>query len=394
MLKRKILLFSLFSFLLLSGCGNLWDWLGFDHSSATTPSGERMWTVMVYIAADNNMGDVAQYNINQMESVGSDRNIAILVQWDSGQWCNRYYIQKDDNPQSITTPPVVSMPDQNTGDPDVLADFIKWGVKNYPAKHYALILWNHGSGWKPLLRRVQIRAICFDDSSNDALNTDELRKALEKAGVKIDLLGMDACLMQMVEVATEVKDWVNYVCASQQDEPWDGWDYADFLASLQQNPTMDASQLGKAIVSTYLNYYEKSGLQVTLSLIATSKLKDFASAIGSLGDKLASLYPSSSIDSVIQSAQSFSDPDYKDVFHFAQLVKDKVPAAGAEAEMVLSLKNQVVLENGQLNMPNAQGLSIYLSKSSFSNYKNYYTALLFGQLAKGWINFLNKLNGL
>ena len=395
MSKKKVFLSFILPLLILSGCGNLLDWLGFDHHSGSTPSGERKWTVMVYIASDNNMGSVAAYNINQMESVGSSSNLAILVQWDTGKGCKRYYIQRDEDPKVINSPVIQSMPDQNTGDPDVLANFIKWAVANYPAKHYCLILWNHGSGWKPLVRRIQPRAICFDDSSNDALDTQELRMALEKAGVKIDLFGMDACLMQMVEVATEVKDWASYVCASQEDEPWDGWAYDAFLASLQANPTMDAPQLGKAIVDAYINYYQNnSNWKVTLSLIATSSLTDFASAISSLGNKLASLYPSNSINSAIQSAQRFSDEDYKDIFHFAQLVKEKVGEASAEADAVLNFKNKVVVYNGQLNMPNAQGLSIYLSKNSFPNYQDSYSSLLFGQMATGWINFLKKLNGL
>lgn len=394
MTKKSVFLFVVFSLLFLSGCGDPLDWLGFDHHIRSTPSGERIWTVMVYIAADNNMESVAPYNINQMESVGSSSNLAILVQWDTGKGCKRYYIQRDNDPKTINSPVVQSLPDQNTGDPDVLANFIKWAVANYPAKHYCLILWNHGSGWKPVERRIKPRAICFDDSSNDALDTDELRIALEKAGVKIDLLGMDACLMQMVEVATEVKDWASYVCASEESEPWDGWDYASFLSALQSNPTMDASQLGKAIVDAYINYYKGSGWQVTLSLVSTSSLTDFASAISYLGNKLASLYPSSSIDSAIQSAQSFSDTDFKDIFHFAQLVKEKVSGASGEADAVLNLKSKVVIYNGQLNEANAQGLSIYLPQNSFSSYQNSYSSLLFGKMASGWINFLKKLNGL
>ena len=30
--------------------------------------------------------------------------------------------------------------------PENLYDFAKWAITNYPAKHQALILWNHGSG--------------------------------------------------------------------------------------------------------------------------------------------------------------------------------------------------------------------------------------------------------
>ena len=38
-------------------------------------------------------------------------------------------------------------------------------------------------------------------------------------GQKIDLVGMDACLMAMVEVAYEIKDYVNILVASQETEP-------------------------------------------------------------------------------------------------------------------------------------------------------------------------------
>ena len=36
------------------------------------------------------------------------------------------------------------------GDPKVLTDFLKWGMKKYPAKHYLVDVWNHGGGWENL----------------------------------------------------------------------------------------------------------------------------------------------------------------------------------------------------------------------------------------------------
>ena len=32
------------------------------------------------------------------------------------------------------------------GDTAVLTDFLRWGVKEYPANHMGVILWNHGGG--------------------------------------------------------------------------------------------------------------------------------------------------------------------------------------------------------------------------------------------------------
>ncbi len=34
------------------------------------------------------------------------------------------------------------------GDPAILTAFVSWVIENYPAEHYALDLWNHGSGWR------------------------------------------------------------------------------------------------------------------------------------------------------------------------------------------------------------------------------------------------------
>ncbi len=392
MKKKVVIVISVtLVLLLLSGCGSIWELLGF-HENGGPPPGERMWTVMVYIAAANDMESVASTNINQMEKVGSSPQVAILVQLDTKKYCYRYFITRDSEEPIINSPIIVKMPHQNSGDPDVLTDFIKWGKENYPAKKYALILWNHGSGWKPMSTRILPRAICFDEVSNDALDTDELREALENAGVKLDFLGMDACLMQMVEVATEVKDWTRVICGSQDDEPWNGWPYDTFLGALSQNPLMDADQMGKTAVSTYINYYTGSVFAVTLSSVSTSPLTQFAQVVDELGAKLLSLYPSPEVDSAIRSTQTFSDGSYKDIFHFAQLVSQKVPLAQKEANAVLNLKSQLIISNGQLGRENAQGLSIYLPTSGFSNYEQSYSQLIFGQLAPNWINFLREVN--
>ena len=44
-------------------------------------------------------------------------------------------------------PSVVRQSDQqNMGAPDTLSSFIRFAQKNYPAKRYGLILWDHGGG--------------------------------------------------------------------------------------------------------------------------------------------------------------------------------------------------------------------------------------------------------
>ncbi len=375
------------SILFFAGCG---FWEGLFGGGGGHPTQVREWTVMVYMSADNNMALQALDDINEMEMVGSSNQVTVVVQLDTSKSCQRLIISRDSDPQNVTSPVWQTLPPQNTGNPALLADFVKKTTTAFPAKHYALILWNHGSGWKPAQIRVQPRAICFDNTSNDALDTDELREALESTGVKLDFLGMDACLMQMVEVATEVKDWVGIVCASQQDEPWDGWPHDAILNALVRNPSMDAEQLGKVIVGSYINSYASN---VTLSLVSTSALPQLASAINDLGNKLADLYPSSVIDSAINNAQSFSDDSYKDLFHFSQLISDTLQTAKREADSVRGLQPVVIRYNGQKTLPNAYGLSIFLPKQGFATYERSYTNLLFAKLTPGWVKFLKKVSG-
>ena len=39
----------------------------------------------------------------------------------------------------------------NMGDGKALGDFITWGIQQYPAKRYMLVIWDHGQGWRLFL---------------------------------------------------------------------------------------------------------------------------------------------------------------------------------------------------------------------------------------------------
>ena len=120
------------------------------------PSTNKDWTFMVYLDADNNLEGAGIDDINEMEMVGSDSNINILVQIDripgydtsNGDWrdCKRYYVTKDYSSSSIGSTEVGDLGEVNMGSSSTLSNFISWAKSNYPADNYALILWDHGSG--------------------------------------------------------------------------------------------------------------------------------------------------------------------------------------------------------------------------------------------------------
>ena len=72
---------------------------------------------------------------------------------------------------------VYSGPDVDMGSSDVLADFLKWGISEYPAANMGLILWDHGSG--------SINGVCFDENfSLSSLHLTDIQHALQAVTIK------------------------------------------------------------------------------------------------------------------------------------------------------------------------------------------------------------------
>src|SRR5690606_2280099 len=115
------------------------------------------WTVMVFIAGDNNLEPAGLMDINEMEAVGSSRDVNILVEMDrsrsyvdyDGDWTDarRFYIQQDQDLEVINSPVMERLGETNSGSADTVADFATWGITNYPAQKYMLVLWDHGGAW-------------------------------------------------------------------------------------------------------------------------------------------------------------------------------------------------------------------------------------------------------
>lgn len=105
------------------------------------------WTLMVYLAGDNNLDAAGVTDLMEMKKVGSSAGINVVAQFDRAGGkgsTKRYRLRKG---TSLAADAVADLGETNTGDPAVLRDFLTWGIKNYPAKHYLAVLWNHGAGW-------------------------------------------------------------------------------------------------------------------------------------------------------------------------------------------------------------------------------------------------------
>ena len=99
-----------------------------------TSATKKAWTVMVYMAGDNNLDPDGVKDLKEMKKVGSTDQLNIVAQFDraAGHVARRYYLRKGG---IVTGDAVASLGDVNTGDPANLSDFINWGIKTYPAEH-------------------------------------------------------------------------------------------------------------------------------------------------------------------------------------------------------------------------------------------------------------------
>ena len=268
------------------------------------------WVFMVYMAADNNLEQAAIEDFLELSEVGSNDTVAIIVQLDRSSsyytgyedWTGgaRFIIDQGDTP--VLDNADTELGDINMGDAQTLSDFVNWVLTTnsgeyWGASYYALILWNHGDGWRQLEKlRKELRtkgealsldekrniigeinelerklekqrpwkAVCWD-GGGDALTLNELSNALSAMGTDMSLIGFDACLMGMLEVAYQITYNADVMVASEKMEDWYGWPYDTILSDLTDTPLINAEGLGALIVEKYGE--SSSGQNDTLSAV-------------------------------------------------------------------------------------------------------------------------------
>ena len=360
------------------------------------------WTIMVYMAADNNLDEAALRDISEMAKAGStDHRVNITVQLDRSvdQKTRRFLITKGGGYEKDC---IETLEETNTGDPKVLEDFILWAIKNYPSKRYMLILWNHGGGWWEDPRRN----IAYDDSSQgDALDNKELKQVLlnikERIGRPIDILGMDACLMQMLEVAYQLRDCVDYMVGSEEEEPVDGWPYHLILKNLIKKPKVHPKGLSIRVVKEYIRSYRGTGEDVTQSAISLDKISTVIAPLNHLSrlliENLEDENTLHAIKTAWRQSPRFFRNNYVDLHRFTRLLKAKSKQKEikkAADELLRALRpgrRRFVIYHKSLGrrMRHTKGVSVYFPKWWINpRYRelDFYKDCLWGRFIESYLN--------
>lgn len=405
------------------------------------------WTWLIYMAGDNNLQSSAFENLHDMAKVGSSTGLNIVAELvTENKGSQRVRI----DPGIVTT--LQTLGDVDTGKKENLTDFIRWGTATFPADRYALVVWNHGGGledlpvdqidWAALrgvrpflqarraiarkalfrdtalqLRRFEgrdvpapvpvtrqmsafssmysCRAIALDVAHRDYLDNQAFRESVTDAGVALDLLGCDACLMNMLEIAYEMRDTAKVMVGSEQTEPTHGWPYSELFRWLTTNLDATGEEVSAQAVRAYGAYYGAShdGATTQSAILLGTTVRDLAQAVDRLAKALINSLSrnAGSIALARRSVLAFETLDYVDLGDLARLLKARVSdsAVTEAADGALEAIEQSIHANQTTgeSMKLASGISIWFPSASAGPLSEVYAKLAFAK-DTSWSTFL------
>jgi len=399
-----------------------------------------LWTVLVYMAADNNLGEECVFALTEMLRAGAHEELNLMAQFDAGTKVMRYdfrelrggegragarraavrvgdlaqevrFEQDDDGGrrwEGQTRPP------EEVPDAKKLEDFLAKAIlatrkpaaatANREAKAgelasaapYLVVLSGHGSG--------AVGDFLNTENPPDSLSIPRLRDVLEKVrhelGREIDVLGMDSCLMSMAEVGYELRGTVNFMVGAEGFQRNTGWPYHNILAALRDDPQQEPRRLARAIVEQHISYYaDYTAANVSVDHAACDLRQSEALKLGMtelarvLTERLE--YPEVR-DAILLAhwrAQSYKSEQYVDLWDFCHLLEQgcadsDVNAACAKARDAVEQFVMLACFSGAA-FQHSHGLSVYFpwSKSDLERDLPAYRQLAFSS-ETGWANFL------
>jgi hypothetical protein len=355
------------------------------------------WTIMVYISADDVLANFAIESLQQLRNaaiksrkMGGDR-IAVVAAFDANQHepaCIYFFNGEDPNSDPTSRMSEIGITEMkkltqfrcNPVDmtlPETLTEFINYASANSKTERYCLILWGHGTellldderrlaalatitpaaGPVAATKPKIVEALAMNGSVRRYLTPRNLKKALEdtnlaKADKHLDIIGIDACSMSMIEVASELNGLVDFMVASQGDVPDQSFPYENILETLAAENTGDVRKLCEMIPKLYQQSFQNyiatpaNGMrEITLSSLdlrkigkITSPLKKLSAALlGSISDK----YIRDAILAARKKSQGFVFGIFVDLFDYCTQLKEELVARSITNDAITSACREI-----------------------------------------------------
>lgn len=345
------------------------------------------WTVLVYMAADNDLEQFAVQDLKEMAAAGTGAGFKIVVQADRAagysaepvlnmaNWTTAKRLQVGNG--SVTE--LADLGEIDMASASSLAEFVRWGITAHPAAKYMLVLWDHGGGWTgfgadfmPSVGNVQHNWMALPSISSG------IATGLQQAGVsKLDVIGFDACLMATVEVAESMKAYGRYLLASEELEPGHGWDYR----AMNGAAALDGVSLSKKIADGFKAQADSfgRGASITLSVVDLGQLAPIEAAMSSLAAHYGTATAMSPVVAAVAQQRASvlafgADPDPARATNLVDargLLAPLTLLGSDAAALEAAISGAVLYQVKGTATASATGLSIYLPPASLYYEANY-----------------------
>jgi len=298
---------------------------------------KKEWTIMIYMAGDNNLAVDMAYAMEQIKGVAEETADSpnLFVYYDGNSpaiptlYCDFSVPGKPRYVRSYKVPTklysVSPKHNENAADMRSILNFIDWCVNKVEvdndgeitfgrkAQKYALIFSGHSLGFQNI-------GLFKDESSGKAMNMKDFYAVLlgvvntrketlkfakeynwdeettrivttELLGQKIDILGFDSCVMGMLEVGYQFSNIAKTMIASEGSVPSAGWTYAKILGCLarEQNRNIDTRKVAEMFVRQFIqsqDAYTVGGISVDMAAWDLSRFDELAVAFNGLSEVL------------------------------------------------------------------------------------------------------------
>ena len=352
------------------------------------------WTLLVYIQTDADLNAAVCKNLYDLARASADERVNVLLQIQMNGTAGLRCTIEGGKIQPVEIVSLTLNPQED------LKNGLQWAYGDYPAKHHALILGSHGFGildpvwnddahdWRPevmsdyqeacvvkKLSHNDHRGMLFDPYHQTYLNNESMVAAISQVvtttlnNQKIDIIGMDACKMSMLEIAYQLAPYAHYIMGSQECELVDGYDYYACVNALMYQANVESA--AQSMVQSYEDYYQAIASKYTQSAINTHAIAVIIDNINSIIQHLvdnSSEYAGILAKVREQRTQFCEQPSYIDVYDFYNALAEAIADSSSDTlQTLLSLLDtgktlvaQAVVANVTgSKVPHAHGISIY-----------------------------------
>ncbi|HKG58958.1 MAG TPA: clostripain-related cysteine peptidase [Pyrinomonadaceae bacterium] len=297
---------------------------------------QKEWTIMIYMAGDNNLAVDMAYAMEQIKGVaasGAD-SPNLFVYYDGNSpaiptlYCDFSEPGKARYVRSYRVPNktyhVPKKENENAANPRSILNFVDWCVNKIEvenngeitfgrrAQKYALIFSGHSLGFQDIglfkdeTSGRSMKMTDFYDMLQGLVSNkkdlqelaevnnwldDDQKVENELLGQKLDILGFDSCVMGMLEVGYQFNLVAKTMIASEGSVPSAGWTYAKILGSLgrEQCRNLDTRSVAELFVKEFIHSqdsYTVGGVSVDMAAWDLGRFDNLADAFDELAEAL------------------------------------------------------------------------------------------------------------